>query len=75
MAHAQALALKHHIPAQNARLQSKQVFKAIREMMAPPEPKKRSIGFVVPEAKKPKWTCATPGPTAQPAAHHNCLPE
>ena len=50
----QALALKHDTLAQNTRLQLKQVFEAIRELMAPPEPKKRPIGFVVPEDKKPK---------------------
>ena len=50
----QALALKHDTLAQNTRLQLKQVFEAIRELMVPPEPKKRSIGFVVPEEKKPK---------------------
>ena len=49
-----ALALKHDTLAPNTRLQLKQVFEAIRELMVPPEPKKRSIGFVVPEEKKPK---------------------
>ena len=43
----QALALKHDSLAQNTRLQLKQVFEAIRELMTPPEPlKKRRIGFV-----------------------------
>ena len=50
----QALAMKHDTLAQNTRLQLKQVFEAIRELTAPPEPKKRSIGFVVPEDTKPK---------------------
>ena len=50
----QALALKHDTLAQNTRLQLKQVFEAIRELMAPPAPKKHSIGFVVPEEKRPK---------------------
>ena len=50
----QALALKHDTLAQNTRHQLKQVFEAIRELMVPPEPKRRSIGFVVPEEKKPK---------------------
>lgn len=45
--------MKHDTLAQNTRLQLKQVFEAIRELMAPPEPKKRSIGFVVPEDTKP----------------------
>ena len=43
----QTLALKHDSLAQNTRLQLKQVFEAIHELMAPPEPpKKRRIGFV-----------------------------
>ena len=43
----QALSLKHDSLAQNTRLQLKQVFEAIHELMAPPEPiKKRRIGFV-----------------------------
>ena len=46
--------MKHHTPALNTRLQSKQVLEAFREMMAPQEPNKRFIGFVVPEEKKPK---------------------
>ena len=50
----QALALKHDTLAQNTRLQLKQVFEAIRELMVPPEPKKRPIGFVVPEDEKAK---------------------
>ena len=45
----QALALKHNTLAQNTRLQLKQVFEAIRELMAPPEPSKRPIGFVTPK--------------------------
>ena len=48
----QALALKHDSLAQNTRLQLKQVFEAIRELMAPPEPaKKRRIGFVTDDDK------------------------
>ena len=50
----QALAMKHDALAQNTRLQLKQLFETIRELMATPEPKKRSIGFVVPVDKKPK---------------------
>jgi ORF6N domain len=48
----QALALKHDALAQNTRLQLKQVFEAIRELMAPPEPPKRPIGFVTPQENK-----------------------
>ncbi len=48
----QALALKHDTLAQNTRLQLKQVFEAIRELMVPPDPPKRPIGFVAPEEHK-----------------------
>ncbi|MEO8104117.1 MAG: hypothetical protein ABI790_16485 [Betaproteobacteria bacterium] len=48
----QALALKHDTLAQNTRLQLKQVFEAIRELMAPPDPPKRPIGFVTPNESK-----------------------
>ena len=43
----EALALRHDNLAANTRAQLKQVFDAIRDLMTPPEPKKkRSIGFV-----------------------------
>ena len=49
----QALALKHESLAQNSRLQLKQVFEAIHELMTPMQPvKKRSIGFVSGENEK-----------------------
>ena len=49
----QALALKHESLAQNSRLQLKQVFEAIHELMTPMQPvKKRSIGFVSDENEK-----------------------
>jgi len=41
----EALALKHDQLAANTRAQLKQVFDAIRELMIPPETKKRPIGF------------------------------
>lgn len=48
----QALALKHESLAQNSRLQLKQVFEAIHELMTPMQPvKKRSIGFVSDESE------------------------
>lgn len=50
----QALALKHDVLATNTRQQLKQVFDAIRELMVPPEAKKRTIGFVEPEDRKAK---------------------
>jgi hypothetical protein len=44
------LALKHDALAGSTRAQLKQVFEAIRQLMAPPEPtKKRAIGFVTPK--------------------------
>ena len=44
------LALRHDNLADNTRAQLKQVFEAIRQLMAPPEPaKKRPIGFVTPK--------------------------
>jgi hypothetical protein len=48
----EALALRHDTLAANTRAQLKQVFEAIRELMSPPEPQRRPIGFVAPEEKK-----------------------
>lgn len=50
----EALALQHDTFSHNTRVQLKQVFDALREMMTPPEPNKRPIGFVTPEEKKKK---------------------
>lgn len=50
----EALALQHDNFARNTRAQLKQVFDAIRELMTPPEPPKRPIGFVPPEEKPTK---------------------
>jgi hypothetical protein len=49
----QALASQHHSLARNTRAQLKQVFDALRELMTPPDPPKRPIGFV-PHNEKPK---------------------
>ena len=50
----EALAMQHDSFARNTRIQLKQVFDAIRELMTPPEPsKKRPIGFISSE-EKPK---------------------
>lgn len=47
-----ALALKHDVLAGNTRAQFKQVIATLRELMAaPPEPKRRPIGFVYPQQK------------------------
>ena len=48
----EALALRHDTHAASTRAQLRQVFEALRELMSPPEPKRRPIGFVTPEEKK-----------------------
>ncbi|WP_140637358.1 ORF6N domain-containing protein [Methylibium rhizosphaerae] len=48
----EALALSHDTFSRNTRAQLKQVFDALRELMTPPEPHKRPIGFVTPEQHK-----------------------
>jgi hypothetical protein len=47
----EALAMQHDTFSRNTRNQLKQVFDALRELMTPPEPAKRPIGFVTPEEK------------------------
>ena len=54
----EALALHHDTFSRNTRAQLKQVFDALRELMAPPDPPKRPIGFVTPEDKGKKATGA-----------------
>jgi hypothetical protein len=46
------LAMQHDTFSRNTRAQLKQVFDALRELMTPPEPPKRPIGFVPPEERK-----------------------
>ena len=48
----EALALRHDSLAANTRAQLRQVFDALRELMTPPEPRRRPIGFIAPEDKK-----------------------
>jgi len=48
----EALALQHDTFAHNTRAQLKQVFEAIRQLMTPPDPPRRPIGFVAPKEKK-----------------------
>ena len=48
---AEGLAMKQDVFARNTRLQFKQMFDAIRELMSPPDPPKRPIGFVHSEEK------------------------
>ena len=44
------MSVQHDTFARNTRVQLKQVFEAIRELMGPPDaPKKRPIGFVMPD--------------------------
>ena len=53
----EALAMNHDTFSHNTRAQLKKVFDALRELMTPPDPPKRPIGFVTPEDKGKK----TPG--------------
>lgn len=48
----EALAMQQDTFSHNTRAQLKQVFEAIRQLMTPPEPPKRPIGFVTSEEKK-----------------------
>jgi two-component sensor histidine kinase len=51
----ESLAMSHETFSRNTRNQLKQVFDTLRELMTPPEPHKRPIGFITPEDKsKPK---------------------
>ena len=47
----EALALNHDTFSRNTRNQLKQVFDALRELMTPPDPPKRPIGFVTTDDK------------------------
>jgi hypothetical protein len=52
---AEVLALRHETFSANTRAQLREVFGALRELMAPPEaPPKRPIGFVPPEEQRTK---------------------
>ena len=55
-AKAETLSMRHDAFAHNTRAQLKQVFEAIRQLMTPPDPPKRPIGFVTQEERngKPK---------------------
>lgn len=48
----ESLAMQHDTFSRNTRVQLRQVFEALRELTAPPEPAKRPIGFVTHEEKK-----------------------
>ena len=51
----ESLAMSHDTFSRNTRAQLKQVFDALRELMTPPSPPKRPIGFITPD-DKPKGT-------------------
>jgi hypothetical protein len=55
----EALAMNHDTFSHNTRAQLKKVFDALRELMTPPDPPKRPIGFVTPEDKGKKTSGAT----------------
>jgi hypothetical protein len=59
----EALAMSHDTFSRNTRNQLKQVFDALRELMTPPEPPKRPIGFINPEDKGGKKTSGAKGKT------------
>jgi hypothetical protein len=48
----EGLALDHDAFSRDTRAQLKQVFDALRALMAPPDPPKRPIGFVTPKEDK-----------------------
>jgi hypothetical protein len=50
----EVLAMNHDTFSRNTRNQLKQVFDALRELMVPPDPPKRPIGFVTPDDKSKK---------------------
>jgi hypothetical protein len=54
----EGLELTHDAFSRNTRNQLKQVFEAMRELMTPPEPPKRPIGFITPEDKPAKPSSA-----------------
>ena len=59
----EALAMNHDTFSRNTRKQLKEVFDALRELMTPPDPPKRPIGFVTPEDKGGKKTSGAKGKT------------
>ena len=50
----EALAMNHDTFSHNTRAQLKKVFDALRELMTPPDPPKRPIGFVTQEDSEDK---------------------
>jgi hypothetical protein len=54
----EALAMNHDTFSHNTRAQLKKVFDALRELMTPPDPPKRPIGFINPEDKGKKTSAS-----------------
>jgi hypothetical protein len=54
----EALAINHDTFSRNTRNHLKQVFEALHELMTPPDPPKRPIGFVTPDDKGKKTSGA-----------------
>jgi hypothetical protein len=52
----EGLALTHDTFSRNTRNQLKQLIEAVNQLMAPPDPPKRPIGFINPEDKGSKKT-------------------
>jgi hypothetical protein len=50
----EVLTMEHDTFSRNTKAQLRQVFDALRELMTPPDPPKRTIGFVEPQEKKSK---------------------
>ena len=59
----EALAMSHDTFSRNTRNQLKQVFDALRELMTPPDPPKRPIGFINPEDMRSKRASGSRGKT------------
>jgi hypothetical protein len=56
-----ALAMNHDTFSRNTRNQLREVFDALRELMTPPDPPKRPIGFISPEEKGKKTSVKSKG--------------
>ena len=54
----EALAMNHDTFSRNTRNQLREVFDALRELMTPPDPPKRPIGFISPEDKGKKGSAS-----------------
>jgi len=54
----EGLALTHDTFSRNTRAQLRQLIEAVNQLMAPPDPPRRPIGFVTPEDKGKKTSGA-----------------